>query len=307
MRALLGLALCVIAAGACDDEPRRATTSAARPAKADVQGPIIARIDGEPVSLEDVQQTVDATGLSPADALARIEAETLLAEHARRSGYGKSKQDERAIEGARVRALLRVAVERGTAPHEIAAAEVKQRFDEVRKKQERPEGRAVTHVLFRSEDAVQDAKAEAAASELLERARLLSADERRRLFESYPSKSERDGLRVTREKIADARADAGLVPAFVQAIFGAKQPQLVSAVVRTSFGYHVINVDGVVPALTLNYSDVEPAIRQALSIEARSIALEQLVSKLRAESTVQFHEPAIASGLADDNILGAGM
>lgn len=312
--AVFGLVMSVVLSTACGGEPRAKSPApaTATATKAQVQGPIVARVDGEPVSLDDVQQTVLATGLSPAEALGRIEAEALLAEHARRTGYGGSKKDERAIEAARVRVLLRVEIERGTAPEQIPAAAVKERFEQVRKKRDRPEGRAVLHVLFRVEGGVQEngaqeQKARLAAQQLLDKVRSLSAQDVRSALESYPPKSERDGLPIVRERIGDARKGQGLAAPFEQAIFATSTPQLIREIVRTSFGYHVIFVEAIVPAESLNFGDAESAVRQALSTEIRAKALETLLARLKAEGAIQYHEAAIRKGLSDDKLLGEGM
>jgi peptidyl-prolyl cis-trans isomerase C len=291
----------------CQDEARNEVRAAAMPAKVDVQGPVVARVDGEPVSLEDVRQTVEATGLSPADALARLEAETLLADYAQRAGYGGSKQDERAIDAARVRALLRVAVERGTAPEDISEADVKARFDVVRSQRERSEGRRFLQVLFRVEQPAQEATAKAAATELLEQIRGLSGDEAQARLGSYPAKSVRDGVTVVREHVADAQKNGTLAAPLEQAVFSVEPPKLVAEVVKTSFGYHVVAVQGTVAAVTLDFSEAQPLIRQTLSLEARTRALDALIAKLKVDRPIRYDEAAIAKGLADDKILGDGM
>lgn len=70
------------------------------------EGVAVAHVNGDPISLSEVQQLCDATQLSPHKALERLVAERLLAQHAAARGYGALPEVKRAQQQASVRVLL---------------------------------------------------------------------------------------------------------------------------------------------------------------------------------------------------------
>lgn len=76
-----------------------------------VAGPVVARVNGEPIGLEEVRAVCAAAGLAPAEALARLVDERVLGQYAEARGYGDLAETHKAVEGARVRALLGEAIE----------------------------------------------------------------------------------------------------------------------------------------------------------------------------------------------------
>ena len=104
MLGVLGLSV------ACGPDPDAA---APRADEARVQGMVVARVNGDAISLEEVRKVCAASGLAPEDALARLVEERLLAQHAEARGYGDLAETRAAVTRARVRALLEEQVERG--------------------------------------------------------------------------------------------------------------------------------------------------------------------------------------------------
>lgn len=102
---VLGL-LGVVAA--CGDGSQPAPTS--RPVRE--AGPVVARVNGDPIGLDEVRQVCAASSLSPEQALERLVEERLLAQHAEARGYGEFAETRNAVLRAQVRALLEESVDR---------------------------------------------------------------------------------------------------------------------------------------------------------------------------------------------------
>jgi len=74
---------------------------------------VVARVNGEPIGLNEVRAVCAASQLSPEEAFQRVIDERLLAQYARARGYGELSASKQELERARVRALLEQVVERG--------------------------------------------------------------------------------------------------------------------------------------------------------------------------------------------------
>jgi hypothetical protein len=72
---------------------------------------VVARVNGDVVTLRQVRELCRQTGVSPEAALARLVDELLLAQYAEARGYAELRTTRRELERARVRALLEQAVE----------------------------------------------------------------------------------------------------------------------------------------------------------------------------------------------------
>lgn len=84
-------------------------------------GPVVARVNGEAIALEEVRQVCAASGLTPEEALARLVDERVLAQYAEARGYGDLAETRSAVVRARVRALLEESVEGQGPGHEQTA------------------------------------------------------------------------------------------------------------------------------------------------------------------------------------------
>lgn len=104
----------------------------ATPRRSHARGPIVARVQGTPIGLEEVRELAQATGLSPRDALSRLEDAVLLQQKAEALGYQRSGLVQREARRALVRALLEEAVEARVRPESIPEADLRARFDSER-------------------------------------------------------------------------------------------------------------------------------------------------------------------------------
>jgi hypothetical protein len=99
---------------------------------AHARGALVAKVDGAAIGLEQVRELCAGTGLSPREALLRLEEEQLLLAEAARRGYGRASATDQALKRALVQALLAATVE-SLRPEDLSAAEVQERFDSVAK------------------------------------------------------------------------------------------------------------------------------------------------------------------------------
>jgi hypothetical protein len=93
---------------ACGEGSRQAPTSRA----VRETGPVVARVNGDPIGLDEVRRLCAASSLSAEQALERLVEERLLAQHAEARGYGELAETRNALLRAQVRALLEDSVER---------------------------------------------------------------------------------------------------------------------------------------------------------------------------------------------------
>ena len=79
-----------------------------------------------------------------------------------------------------------------------------------------------------------------------------------------------------------------MVPAFEQAAFGAKTGDLVGPV-ETNFGYHIIKIDGVFPARTVELKEVQddPRLKALILREKKQDRFDAFVADLKAKSKIQ--------------------
>jgi hypothetical protein len=96
---------------------------------AKARGAVVAHVDGAAIGLDEVRELCARTGLTPRDALARLEDERLLAREAAARGYQHTASVSEEARRALVQALLAQEVEAGHGPADIALSEVRARFD----------------------------------------------------------------------------------------------------------------------------------------------------------------------------------
>ena len=83
-----------------------------------------------------------------------------------------------------------------------------------------------------------------------------------------------------------------MVPEFENVAFEMKKDEI-SKIVRTQFGWHIIQVTEKKPAGVLEFSEVEPRLKRELRNQAIQQALQEYLEKLRAESQIVMHEENI--------------
>jgi hypothetical protein len=119
-------ALALLLFGGCGEEVPKATPTAA-PEASEVGGRVVSTVDGQPITVEDVERVARSAELSPAEALRRLQRYHLLAGEAERRGFGANAAVRQASRKAAVQELLAMEVE---APPSLddEDAQVRERF-----------------------------------------------------------------------------------------------------------------------------------------------------------------------------------
>jgi hypothetical protein len=298
-----GILVALIVA-ACGAPPPAPEATAAAPIAAPVpEGSIVARVDGEPIALAEVEATARATGLSPLDALHRLEQERALDHRASRAALASDGEAEDAMRRASVQALLRARVEDAVPPSSVSDDEIAARYEATRASWARPERRASLNVLAAPRTAGDEA-ALAAARRFVEQAipRLVAAADpaaEAHALETEVGDDRSFTLRV--EDVPAAPRHGALEEPYAAALFAiATTPGVAPEPVTTHFGVHAIVLTGIHPPFEISLAEATPILRRQLVAEHRGAALDALTNELASRTTVAVDERLVAAVVARD-------
>lgn len=204
--------------------------------------------------------------------------------------------------------LEKLARDPKTGPDQLSA--IKAQIDRLRKanlaRLEQPEQVKVMHLLR----ATRDPKTEAPLSEDQKQLKRQEADKllaRVRRGEDFAKLvkefSEDRGLKETGGEYTLSRDDA-FVPEFKSAAFSL-QPQQVSDVVTTMFGYHIIKLIEKIPAQKVAFEKVSADIKEALSQQELQKTLPAHFDKLKTEAEVKILDDRYKLAAPQQNAAGA--
>jgi parvulin-like peptidyl-prolyl isomerase len=272
---------------ACQGGVMRDGESAARPGSA-VSGDVVSTVDGASIGVAEVQALARAGGLAPAAALARLEAERLLAKEAGRRGYGALWETHRVGRQALVQALLSRDIE----AQRVDEADIRAAYDSGRARFETPEKRTATHLLALVPKGARDEQDRAAREFCQTAIRQLSfaADRQAVLAQLKAASSALFAVKV--EDLPEVANDKSFVPEFQRALFSLSAPGVVEEPVKTEFGWHVIVVTAIRPATHVSYADARTQLRQELAVQNHKRALDALLAALRERTPVHYAETA---------------
>ena len=286
---LFGLSLCL--AGGCgtpsgtDGEPALTIED-----DGVAHGPVVATVDGTAITVGEVEDVVRRTGLTPREALTRLEEEVVLSRAAGEAGIDRRDPEVRDVERrAAVQALLAREIEARITPASIDGAIVEARLTHDAAMFAQPERRASVHVLATPDEGA-GPEAEAAAERFARRVatELATDPDPATAAQRYQDENaEGRSFTIRVEVLPPARADE-LVQPFADALFGAPGPGPVTTPVHTSFGWHVIVVTEIVPPWEIPREEAEAVVRRQIAVEARAEALIALEDRLMAE-----HPPSV--------------
>lgn len=242
---------------------------------------VVSTVDRNPITLREVEELVLA-GLPPAEALRRLQAQSLLTAEAERRALGELPAVQRTGAQAAVQALLQA--EAGAV--EVTEAELRQAYAEQRARFELPERRLAAHVLARplpQAPAGTDARAKefaAAAIEAWRGATDVDAFLQRQKSVSLP------GIEVVAERLPELVK--GQVPGlFGDALFGLASEGVVESPVQTRQGWHAVRVLRILPPEGgQSFAQASEVLRPELLLRKQTQHIEQLVERLRLQYRV---------------------
>lgn len=282
-----------VALAACGTAPTEERAPVAEELAA-LEGPVVATVDGTAITLPEVQDVVRRTGLSPRDALARLEEEIVLSRAAGTPDPVDRAEADRVARRAAVQALIIHDVEERITPDSLDAAEVAARIAHDAAMFAQPERRASVHVLCRPN---RDAPEGAAAAERFCRGALealVAAPDPQAAAEAYAA-TDTTGrtFTVTVESVRAARREGELAAEYAGALFELEGPGVYPEVVHTRFGFHVIVLTAIEPPWEMPPGEVERIVRRQLAAERRAEALEALATELGARVPVELDERGV--------------
>jgi peptidyl-prolyl cis-trans isomerase C len=286
MRRGLCLGACLLVAG-CG-------AKAAKPT-----GPeVVARIDGEVITVGDLQKRLD--GLDPysrarfsgpeqkkkfLENLVRFE---VLAREAQNRGYDRDPEVQRALKSQMINLLLQKELDDKLKPEDISDAEVDRYYQEHRGEFRQPEQVRVSQIF--SADLAKAEKAAAAARALRGKP---EADKAFRDLVATLSEDEDSKSRGGDLTFFD-RETAMYPKPVVEAAFALGEIGEVTAPVRGEKGYHVLVLTQRRPGFTRALPEVSREIRRLLLRDRRTKKMDELVAQMRQRLKVEIYEDRLA-------------
>ena len=247
----------------------------------------VARVGSRSIGAEEVEDFAVAEAIPPRAALQRLIDAEVLAQEAERLGFTVRREGERAIERLMVRSMLHD-MEQANTPESISQDELREDYALHEAKFRIPERRRSWHILVK--DKGPEAKA-LAASILRE---LQQAKDPRVVYERYADGAAKGvQLEVMAEELPHVTKNAGLEKSYKDAIFAPESEGPLKSLVETSYGWHAIVVDEILPAEQRSLADVEEASRIRISQGKRTALLVQTVQALKAEGLIRYDEQGV--------------
>lgn len=286
------IALCLLGAASLGGCSRPSPEPGLPQGETRVVPDLVARVGDRGIGVSDVEARMVAEGIGAEVALQKLIDDELLAGEAERLGLSLDPEGERAIERVMVRALLHD-LEAENTPESISNKEVREEYAKHQDKLRIPERRRSSHILVKAQSDAARAVAESILRELRE------ARDPRTVFERYAEPSPReDGLEVVAEELPEITAKANIERPYKKALFAARAEGPLEDVVRTSYGWHAIVVDAILPDEHRALEDVEEEIRESLSQHKRLQRLAELLRRLDAQGLVKYNAPGVERLLA---------
>jgi peptidyl-prolyl cis-trans isomerase D len=269
----------------------------------------VATVDGHGITVAEVESFARTSGEAPRAAYDRLLTLELLAAEAERRGYEGRPAVRHTRAQAMVQELLRARIEEVVTPASISAEAVAERYEAQRDHFAPPERRASRHLLVRlPEDAspADEARARALAGDVLRDARRPEASPAE-VFARYGAREIASPLEIRVETLPPLPRQGALEDPFAAALFATDAGALHPAIVRTRYGFHVIEVTEVSSQPAVSLAEAEPEIREALALEGRAQLLSDLLTELSGRSALEVDEAAFgrAAALRFDSQVGS--
>jgi hypothetical protein len=291
-RSLSLTAWCWLSFASCERARPFAQTSAAHvdaialaAATADPSS-VVATVDGRAITENAIATQAAAAHVSAKVALDQLlDSEALFAESARR-GLDRAPAVKDAVAEAAVRTLLHKELDPRMQPALIPSRDVEKKFADDKLTYDHPAAVDVCHILVPTpkDDPAGTARAKSLAEELARRAKSVhSVDEFRALAATLPP-----DIKPVVEQLQTPRYHFTEEP-FAAAAFTLTRPGQTTGPVQTSYGYHVIYLVAMQPAVHESFAAAETDIRRALLPSFANAEFLREVDDLVAQHRVELH------------------
>lgn len=265
------------------------------------RSPVVARVDGDGITANEVALVARAEHLSPRDALERCIRDRLLVREGMRRGLLNDDDAENARWHASVQMLLAREIEDKESPATIPPSFFEEMFQR-RRVEFRHDGLVtVIHALATVEaDAGVVARDAAAAKIATFRQRLLATAGAQPSQAQFQALADQMQLHVESlpgfDRLGQAPDGTNFEGAFVQAAWSLSDAAPLSQPFATSYGVHVALRVGYVPPLNRPIAEAQAiVVRDGVTLR-RGRALRTLLETLRARADVRVSETAIGAG-----------
>ncbi len=265
---------------------------------------IVARVDGHPVGLTDVENIMKEKGLGPRQALQEAVDCKLLELEALRLGLDRHPDVILAAKAAAARKLIKTVFEPSFTKKDIPLSALKRAYQLNIRRFQHPELRRFSHVLVKLPWKRKRRKRFIYRNEVLGAKKLahefnaiaMEAAKKKKIsswrdFEALADRIRDRGFEITVERGTKAHAD--LRKSFADELFGLKKPGDISKVVRTVYGYHVIFLVEIIPAKHVGFEEAKPEIIKHVFPELRQDAFLRWVQALAKRCRVVSHPELI--------------
>jgi peptidyl-prolyl cis-trans isomerase C len=238
---------------------------------------VVAEVNQAKIYVADVERQAQARHISAREALAELVEFELLAQEAQRRGHADSPEAIASNKAERARRLIETVFARSfDGPEDVPYADVERTWNriEVRSMWDHEEYHNVSFVRANAGDKAtpaEDEKARQIATEMYEAtraARPSTKEEFRRLAVEI---GQDRGVELAYDDFSTTRHGRA-VEAFAAAAFTLTQHGEISAPTRTRWGWDVLYLDSILPAVHLTLPQVAGEIRQKLFESARRLA-----------------------------------
>ncbi len=270
-----------------------------RPAAAKIDpSKVVAHVDGEPISVDEVRQLIDAVdgGMDAEQALDVLIRNALLAAEAADRGYRIHSEVVAARQKALARTLLNKEIARGVTIESIDDEKLRRLYDRQKEKFVHGVQRRVVHmVALTGKGKLSEEEALRLAERAAERAGAVSSEEEfqqlgEELKKEYPEK-----VRV--ESLPPFAADfTRFAQPFVKASFALPGIGSASPPTKTKFGWHVIYYAEEIPPSNRSFEEVRDELAEKVLPLVKQAKSDELWESIQKKGSIFIYESNLRGG-----------
>jgi peptidyl-prolyl cis-trans isomerase C len=259
---------------------------------------VVARVDGKPITLSEVQQRIDALDpyskarySSPEqrkkflENLVRFE---VLAREAEKRGYDRDPDVQRALKNQMIQVFLRKELDEKLKAEPISEADVARYYREHEADFRQPEQVRVSQILVADRATAEKVTALARAEQRHDQ----SDRPFRGLVEKYSI--DQDSKPLGGDLTFVDRQNTQLPRAVVDAAFALKEVGDISPPVASDKGFHVLKLTQRRPGFTRPLEGVSAEIKRLILLDRRAKKQEEMVAEMRQKLKVQIYDDELA-------------